>query len=215
LAASELQLSDIQRREISTEIARVTPNSRAVDLVMMNKACKLLKISDPSQAIHRELVRLNEKLPGPAIVSLIECLDREENRNVEFLEYLAEQTRSLRLDVRFNDLGCLVIAKQCAEIGWKDPRVLFQIVHFVNTHTLRKECFLPVVEAFAKLRIPDDKPWRKFVARFEKIGPELSRQDIRKFESCMRKAKQLDDRSHGIIQLLKDVKDDVDMYGAC
>ena len=205
LSSVGLPLTDREK----SEIASVLPRCRAVDLVMLNRACQGSEISEE---ISRSLVRLNEKLPGTAVVSLFEFLEKT---NPEFLEYLAEQSRSLRLEPAFNDLGCVVVARKCAEISWKDPRVLFQIVHFVNTHTLRKECLLPTVEAFAKLRIPDEKPWRRFVARLEKLGPQLTSAEIRKFENCLRRAKQLDNRAHGVIHLLKDVRDDVDLYGAC
>ena len=221
ISNSNVIFNDLEKLSLKQWFSHASLDSfTSQDLVMiLGSLCKLCPKDTPLiTAISERLSSQNstQSLPTCAIVSLWRSAECMQPAPAVLLEFLAEQSRSLRFDPNgFNDDACAQVAKAAATIKCTDPRVLYQLIHFMKVHGLktRSKQFLTLIRSYTKLGIDDDVVWKRFSARIEQLGPGWNYKELRTVEKCFHKADKMNARVNGILQCFFAVKEDYDKYG--
>ena len=211
----------LSKLEIKPEFAKTLtdqilskPSLNEKDIVMtIAVLTKQQKDSPHLQSLMEKLIELKPRLPASAQVVVFNALPNI-SLSAEQLEYIYEQTRHLHLEPSFNDRMCREIAVKAAALKMKDPRLLYQMIYFAKTHTVRKNFYIDFLQAYARLGIQDEKVWNRFGNRLEKLGAEMTLQELRKINYCFKRAKSLNQRTHGVIQLYLGLKEDIEVTGS-
>uniref|UniRef100_A0A0G4HIE9 Uncharacterized protein n=1 Tax=Chromera velia CCMP2878 TaxID=1169474 RepID=A0A0G4HIE9_9ALVE len=191
------------------------------DLCMATRAAATLTPRDvPFCERMLEAVRVRVEMEGEAILpqgwtSLWTVVAELKIRNPQIIEMLCEESRRLRLDHTFNQNMAVEIAVAVKKMGLKDPRVLFQLIHFVETRAnrLRAEQLLEMAELFRDLGIDHDGAWKQMGVRAQKSAISLDLRGIHRLAAAFHGAGKGNQKVFGILQHFAMVKDDQRRYG--
>jgi hypothetical protein len=186
------------------------PNLNQTDLVMLLHVAHRFNAIDFTQELEHTLISLNPSLPADAIITLWKT--SSSSTNPKFLDFLYEQSRTLRNSPKFTDVMFMELLRTTLRLKISDARVFYQLINFVNTKSIRKDFFVECCVSFSKLKIQDEKCWRRLANRFEKLAPLLAPEDIDRVSRSFRG--RMGERMHGMINLMKSVRADLEEFGS-
>ena len=135
--------------------------------------------------------------------------------NMKDLEPLLEASRGLRYCRDFNQNKAAQIAESCMFLRIYDPRVISQIINFVNVNhkTINGRNLLRIAQSFSKIGISNEIFWKRIAQRLQDpIGMKFSVEQIETFKSLL-DGRLKSQRVFGILELFQKTKIDAKKFG--
>jgi hypothetical protein len=133
----------------------------------------------------------------------------------QLMSSLLEASRGLRNCEDFNQNKVAQLSEAIAVMNVKDPRAVYQIIHFVDKHKskINHRNLFRIARSMSKLGVANDVLWKRIAARLEDpIGLKLSVQELEEFKNAFRLLKN-NQRIMGILDLYIKTKVDESKYG--
>ena len=133
----------------------------------------------------------------------------------KFLEALLESSRGLRYceDMNQNKIGQL--SDSISVLGTSDPRIVFQIIHFMDSNEsgLNSKNLLRIIRAMSRLGIDNEILWKRIASRLEQpVGLDYSVKELGDIQNAFSLMKN-NRRVLGILDLYIKTKLDAARYG--
>lgn len=220
-AFAKVERRDPQELIILKSKIQISSLATTQDLCMIAKAFSTLTPRDTSFS-HRILKEIlnrfdenGEALPSQSLTTVWEVLAAIKSTDRDLIEAACEASRRLRLDHTFNQFMVVEISKAQLALELRDPRVLYQIIHWteVRGEELRPEVMVELADLLDQLGVTDRKAWRQLVHKAGKKGVELPLKQIKKLQYLVRKNGHSNDRFEGMIDYYIQEKEDQAKYG--
>lgn len=133
----------------------------------------------------------------------------------QLMSSLLEASRGLRNCEDFNQNKVAQLSEAIDVMNVKDPRVVYQIIHFVDKHKseINHRNLFRIARSMSNLGVANDVLWKRIAARLEDpIGLKLSVKELEQLKSSFRLLKN-NQRIMGILDLYIKTKVDESKYG--
>jgi hypothetical protein len=133
----------------------------------------------------------------------------------EFVAALCETSRGLRLCEDFNQNKVAQLAETAAVLGQNDPRVMYQIILFIdkNKAGVNGNNLLRIIRSMNRLGVDNDVFWKRVACRLEEpVGLKFSLKDLEDIRRIFARQKN-NQRILGILDLYIKTKSDQAKYG--